>query len=884
MIRSPRLMTALTALAAIVVATIPTSTVWAAPFAPLLDASDDASYRNITNDYIGVSMGVAGQIAVVYDSNGNPLMEDVPGRICFGTTGGSTLVSSDDNQMLTYPYPYPTGPYDIVTIRIVDGTNTTDAIWGDQTDGAWVQQPYTDTTNRVLTGVWEHSGSGIRVQMLVRLMGPFAKLTWRVWNTSTTSKQVGIRMLQMPHLTAMSNTFVYMAGSKQVIADTTYTGTRIGPYMSAIESRQSISPDFRWFFDTSFTGYKKPDRVILGHYDRVDDGLWIPGIEPEDADPRRPAFMVCPVVFWDPVAVGPAVGTNPPPGLVVSSVVGLGTSTLTTGDTFAVDTEAITSLSLDSTVPGGITPTNFAVNAGVHNLTDLINPMQMRNVSVSISLPKGLALASGETSSKTIATLGPGASSTVGWRVVPTGERTGSLEYIIKAGVDLQTLTVKRSVFVPASPVVSMQRDYDMVCFPYAFRDDTPETVLGLPSAAFSLLRWNTISFGYEKPAAIKPGEGYWFKGTTDRTINLTGAVSSGDPFTQTYTMDLPSGTGWVQIGNPYPFGIAVGQLAVLDRRQARRLSLEDAISRGLLRSVIFEYDRVEQSYKATSLLSDPAKLLQPGKAYWIYVDGRDLQLEYPASTLTGATYNYPSRRADSGWMARLRVRAAGQMDGSCLIGSGAASEQTVPAVPEAPQQQIRATLSRAGTPAALSADIRAGSSGRREWTLNIQAPAGAETVAISVETLQSMPQGLRLRLIDKEGNKTVDLNRVSECRVAMNGSTSRQVTLVAEPIGNGALRIGNVRVTRTRGQAVSVTYTLSSAATVKVRVLSSSGKLVTDLAATSEAGRGVNTVTWNGRNAEGTAMPAGAYMVDITAANEDGQVARAVQPVVLTR
>ncbi len=829
-------------------------------------------------------MGAAGQIAVVLDSNGNPLMEDVPGRICFGTTGGSTLVASDDYQMLTFPYPYPTGPYDVVTIRVVDGTTTTDSIWGDQSDGTWVQSPYTDTTNRVLTGVWEHTASGIRVQLHIRLMGPFAKLTWRVWNMSTTSKQVGIRMLQMPHLTGMANTFVYMAGSKQVIADTTYTGTRIGPFMSALENRQSISPDFRWFFDTSFTGYKKPDRVILGHYDRVDDGLWIPAIEPENADPRRPAYMVCPVVFWDPVAVGPAVGANPPPGLIVSTVVGLGTSTLTTGETFAVDTEAIASLSLDSTVPGGITPTNFAVNAGVHNLTDLINPMQMRNVSVSISLPKGLELAAGETSSKTISTLGPGASSTVGWRVVPTGERTGSLEYIIKAGVDLQTLTVRRSVFVPSSPVVSMQRDYDMVCFPFAFRDDTPETVFGLPAAAFSLLRWNTISLGYDKPTAIKAGEGYWFKGATERTINLAGAISSGDPFAQTYAMDLPSGAGWVQIGNPYPFGVAVGQLAILDRRQARRLTLDDAISRGYLRSVIFEYDRIEQSYKATSLLSDPAKLLQPGKAYWIYVDGRDLQLEYPASTLTGAYYSYPSRSAGSGWMTRLRVRAAGQMDGSCLIGAGSAMEQTVPAVPEAPQQQVRATLSRAGATDALSADIRTGNTGRREWTLHITAPEGAETVSISTEALQAMPQGMRLRLIDKLANKTVDLNRVSEYRVAMNGAASRQVTLVAEPAGSGSLRIGGVRVTRTRGQAVSVAYTLSSAATVRVRVLNTSGKVVTDLAASGEASRGVNTVTWNGRNADGTAVPAGAYMVDITAANDEGQVARAVQPVVLTR
>ncbi|MFN7161444.1 MAG: hypothetical protein ACK4NB_00100 [Fimbriimonadales bacterium] len=45
-----------------------------------------------------------------------------------------------------------------------------------------------------------------------------------------------------------------------------------------------------------------------------------------------------------------------------------------------------------------------------------------------------------------------------------------------------------------------------------------------------------------------------------------------------------------------------------------------------------------------------------------------------------------------------------------------------------------------------------------------------------------------------------------------------------------------------------------------------------------------MNTVAWNLRDDQGRAVPPGTYQVQVEARTEDGQVARATRPLVLTR
>jgi len=115
----------------------------------------------------------------------------------------------------------------------------------------------------------------------------------------------------------------------------------------------------------------------------------------------------------------------------------------------------------------------------------------------------------------------------------------------------------------------------------------------------------------------------------------------------------------------------------------------------------------------------------------------------------------------------------------------------------------------------------------------------------------------------------------------------TRRFQIIVQPRVRTAAVISNVRMMQTRvagSTRVQIAYTLSTEASVTVQITDAAGKPVRALQAGQAAGRGVNSVTWDGRNSAGVAVPAGAYLVRVTATTEDGQSASVVQPIVLTR
>ncbi|MER3462176.1 MAG: hypothetical protein C4342_04015 [Armatimonadota bacterium] len=77
--------------------------------------------------------------------------------------------------------------------------------------------------------------------------------------------------------------------------------------------------------------------------------------------------------------------------------------------------------------------------------------------------------------------------------------------------------------------------------------------------------------------------------------------------------------------------------------------------------------------------------------------------------------------------------------------------------------------------------------------------------------------------------------------------------------------------------------YSLSTDANVTVRVLSTSGQLVSQLDSALR-NAGTNSVVWNGRNARGVVVAPGVYMVEITAETLAGDRVRVTTPVTITR
>jgi len=851
------------------------------PVSVYAQPSNDFRAVYLNNGILSTGIGLRGQVGI------GGTNYDAIGRITLGTVQGARFTTDDDNKPLIFAYPYPCGNFGVVTVHIVTPDGTNDLIWG-STDGQWVDgvEPFADRSGRyMIVGRWRHPNTGIRVDQVVELVGGYARITWTITNEGTRPAQVGVRFLIDEEIGSGFNVqtpdYVLVPGYFPVQNDLDLQGGQVPPYVDAAPRRTMTAPILRWLFKQN--GLTAPDRVVISQFSRLSANLW-------DFTPLPEAVVTDHAIasYWNPQSLAPGRSRT------IVTMIGLGTSSNDPSGRYALDTESPGVVGLDASATNQLSPESFTISASVTNYLSLnaLQDVTFEDVSLAISLPRGLALAEGESITKTIPSILPGEVATVSWRVRPTGERVGELTYRVYSTVSPGSLSksVSRSLIVPMTAKVDLKTGFQMVSLPFAFDNADPAAVLGLERSEFTLLRWDTTQRRYALVNSVRPGEGYWLRVNTDQTLNLNGAKVAGDAFGGTLRLALPQ--GWVQIGNPYPYPVPIGLIRFIDTRQGFAITFAEAVQRGLVHGVLFYYDTtLPAGYKAISLYSDPAAPMLPGRGYWIFVDSPNLEMIFPNVVATGATIRFPSRLSAEPlrWQVQFSAQCEGKADQTAVIGTASRAADGIdmfdmPKPPAPVEESVRTLLIAPDGQSALAQDIRADGTRRQVWEMVVTAPKPDRSVVLRWSGMQSVPSTLRLKLVDAEAKVTRDLRSASSYTFTVGASGSRRFQIVAEPRGAAGLRITSLRVTRTRGGAVAISYALSDSASTKVRILSATGKIVQTLQAGEAASRGVTNLTWNGRDGAGIAVPAGSYLVEVTATAEDGQTARAVQPVVITR
>jgi hypothetical protein len=195
----------------------------------------------------------------------------------------------------------------------------------------------------------------------------------------------------------------------------------------------------------------------------------------------------------------------------------------------------------------------------------------------------------------------------------------------------------------------------------------------------------------------------------------------------------------------------------------------------------------------------------------------------------------------------------------------------------------VRLTILKSGVGTPLMQDLRSASATRHTFELLVEAPAGEE-VRLRAPNVCSVPTGYRLRLTDQSTGRTVDLRNTPEYRFTSTGRN--RFTLTVERGARGGALITSVTVgSAGRGaNSVSISYVLAQDAQTEVTILGTDGRLIANLQRGRAATRGVNTAVWNLRDNEGRSVPPGTYRVQVEARDSEGQVARAVRPLIITR
>lgn len=469
------------------------------------------------------------------------------------------------------------------------------------------------------------------------------------------------------------------------------------------------------------------------------------------------------------------------------------------------------------------------------------------------------------------------------------------------------TITSTDEVSFQISPRV-LSAGRSMISVPYfqpqtaqPTRSVAAETLLG---TSFQLFRWLPQQGRYAKynswgmpkdPAASfdqspeQPGPhggspmapvglAYFIDLPSDTPVLTEGAPAPDVPYR------IPLKAGWNMIGNPFPYNVPWVACEV-ETIGGVRLSVQEAADEGIILPQLYRYENGVYTWQTA-----PAGLLYRWEGFWVraFQDCTLIVMPLPAGgrSVTADT----TLRGGDGWLVRFSASVGSVRDGNTIIGvnsravDGYGREDVLKPPSISPYVNVKVVNADWGARSgAYAQDIRRGVGRRQLWQLQVETDQVNEPVTIRWEGVTSVPSGLRLILVDNVTGRRVAMRTTGSYTYQSGGVGTRSFTVVAEPSMGSALRVSSVRVRASRGGSFTVDYALSAEAQVQITISDATGKQITSLVQNTRSA-GVNSATWNGRDSKGVSVPAGTYLVRIEATSPDGERARVVTPVIITR
>ncbi len=366
-----------------------------------------------------------------------------------------------------------------------------------------------------------------------------------------------------------------------------------------------------------------------------------------------------------------------------------------------------------------------------------------------------------------------------------------------------------------------------------------------------------------------------------------------GDEFIDPNTAYLiPLEPGWNMIGNPFPFPVPWSACEIEVEGQAgvrQRFSILEAADKEYIRPQIYRYITLTGEY---TWRTAPLGELLPWQAHWVRALKPCTLIVPPLGTTRSrdeSASGNPRVTPDTrdGWLIRLIARSGDREDANNFIGVSlrARDEMGSEDVEKPPlfQSYVQLRVIEPRSRAALAQDLRRAAKRRMRWELEITTDKPNAEVTLRWQQEVPLPTSMRLTLVDSLTGQRISMNRQSAYTFRTDENSRRRFIVEAHPARLSQLRITNFTVARTRGNQVTIQYALNAAASVQVLVQDSAGRTIARLTGGTRSA-GLNSVTWTGRTDSGIAVPPGTYQIQIIATGEEGDTARAVRPLVMTR
>lgn len=399
------------------------------------EATGGPRVLSVHNDYIAISVN-----AGVHDT----------GRFAVDTTGGDPNRTGDENLPLIYGRPQPWTSY--TTVR-VDGK---DYVYGGSTQKRAGREGAYGTVLRFpeiaggsaidsawLLGPLEVVQDLSIVKSSTTGLSDTAQIMYTVQNTDKKPHLVGLRIM-LDTMLGGNDGAPFRFGERALVADTVIQPNQMPEFWQAFDSLSD--PKVVAQGTLQGPGVTRPDKVYVSNWGALADGPWDFDFRPGRDFLRQGEFELDSAValYWDPVPLQPGEKR------VYVTWYGLGGITIAPG-----------ALSVGVSSPGEVyadagagKKSYLPVVAYIENTDEV----EARNVVASISLPRGLTLASGQQLRRVVGNLAGHSSSQITWRVVATGEVTGLLHYQVQVeAANVELNNVERTVRVVAPPRISIK-------------------------------------------------------------------------------------------------------------------------------------------------------------------------------------------------------------------------------------------------------------------------------------------------------------------------------------------------------------------------------------------------------------------------------------------
>jgi WD40 repeat protein len=400
-----------------------------------------------------------------------------------------------------------------------------------------------------------------------------------------------------------------------------------------------------------------------------------------------------------------------------------------------------------------------------------------------------------------------------------------------------------------------------------------------------SIVRWDAAARQYAQATELRAGEAYFIKATNPVQPNLFGEPITGE-------ITIPLKPGWNLIANPTLAPIEWRLDSVLVQRGSERRSLRAAQQAGWLDGYLWAWRQDPNNpmrgqyqfvYDASEL-QGVAGTLEPWQAYWILAR---VECTLVLNAAPSRAVQAPLAPSDSVWT--LQVEAASAR-GSGAVWVGVAQGRSMQAMlaPEPPDGASPVQVRVRRAEGVFAADVRPTLTRDARWSLEVVvAPSDQpQPIRLRIHQATHLPRGVNLALVDEQSGARRPLRSAGASLTFTAPPEGGVFRFAIEPIARRTLlRVLNptVRGGTRAGETLTLGFTLTAEAQVQVQIRTGS-RIVRTLSDTRTRSAGLQEFVWDGRDDAGIHLPPGAYLAEITAVSADGQVARAVAPIIVRR